>query len=42
MKPYGAALLVGVGTQVWSDVATPRKQVIEVAQVTSPDERQAK
>ena len=37
---YGAALLAGVGAGVWSDVATACKQVIKVAEITTPDERQ--
>lgn len=38
---YGAALLAGVGACVWPDVATACKQVIKVAEITTPDERQA-
>ncbi len=38
---YGAALLAGVGVGVWPDVATACKQVIKIAEITKPDERQA-
>ena len=38
---YGAALLAGVSASVWPDVATACKQVIKVAELTAPDERQA-
>ena len=38
---YGAALLAGVGTGVWPDVATACNQVIKIAEFTTPDERQA-
>jgi xylulokinase len=38
---YGAALLAGVGARVWPKVATACKQVIKVAELTAPDERQA-
>jgi xylulokinase len=37
---YGAALLGGVGAGVWPDVETACKQVIQLAEMTNPDERQ--
>jgi xylulokinase len=37
---YGAALLAGVGAGVWSNVATACKEVIRLAEITNPIERQ--
>jgi xylulokinase len=37
---YGAAMLAGVGTGVWPDVATACKEVVKPAGITAPDERQ--
>ena len=37
---YGAALLAGVGTGVWSNVATACKEVVRLAEITKPNEGQ--
>ena len=37
---YGAALLAGVGAGGWADVTAACKQVIMLAEVTIPDDRQ--
>jgi xylulokinase len=37
---YGAALLAGVGIGVWSDVATACKEVVRLAEIIKPNERQ--
>jgi xylulokinase len=37
---YGAALLAGVGAGAWPDVATACSQVVRLADITHPDERQ--
>lgn len=37
---YGAALLAGVGAGAWPDVAAACRQVIQLAEITTPDDRQ--
>jgi xylulokinase len=37
---YGAALLAGVGAGVWSNVATACKEVVRLAEITNPNEKQ--
>lgn len=37
---YGAALLAGVGADVWSNVHTACEEVVRLAEVTNPNERQ--
>jgi len=38
---YGAALLAGVGTGAWSDVASACKACIRITGSTLPDEKEA-
>jgi xylulokinase len=38
---YGAALLAGISAGIWPDIVAACKQVIQVASITAPDEKQA-